>query len=108
MKATETLSRVETLLAEARAHAAHGRERATNNAMRLAYFAHIDHLDAIAEAHGYADEVSEAELAERDAATASFDAATLEIDALLSGRPIRQYRPNTLRGGGELDYHPAN
>lgn len=85
MEAQEALAKVVALLAEARAHAAHGRERATNNAMRLAYFAHIDHLDAIAEAHGYSDEVSEAELAERDAATDSFDAATLEIEALLSG-----------------------
>jgi len=100
MKATEALAKVETLLAEARAHAAHGRENATNGAMRLAYLAHIDCLDAIAEAHGFSDEVSDAELAERDAATASFDAATAEIDALLSGRPIRQYCHNRLNLGG--------
>lgn len=82
---TTPMSRLSDALKLARRHAKSGNAGACERALDRAYQAHLDHLDAIAQAHGYSDDVSEAELAERDAATDSFDAATLEIEALLSG-----------------------
>ena len=79
------MQRLASALERAREHATKGREQLCNRAMRAAYMAHIDCLDAIAEAHGYSADMSERELEMRDAVQAMFDTASDEIDALLGG-----------------------
>lgn len=86
MSKKETLALFASLLAEARLHAAQGSARMASRAMRLAYLSQLDLLDIIAETYGCDAEVSEEELAERDAVQASFDAAKLEIETLTRTR----------------------